>query len=198
MTESLPDILAHAARTGEVIRIVYHGGSQPGTVREIVPLAVTDTEMRAHDFASRKDKRFKLAMIEIPDPAASPPKYDPDLQSPPEEICSLKEMFEGKLRDLEALGWHVQLSEDAIAVHRVFSNGNPRKTPDVRLTYDEFVVDLVDDFDGQGIKEERRKSSRPYHVYSRRFASARSLGKMSTAAALFLDEARGLAPGNAT
>ena len=47
MPDSLREILDQAAKNGEVIRIVYHSGSQPGTVREIVPMEVTNTELRA-------------------------------------------------------------------------------------------------------------------------------------------------------
>ena len=81
-----------------------------------------------------------------------------------------------------------------LILYSFFKNGKLRKTPDVQLNYDEFIVDLLYDFDGLEIKEERRKSSRPCHVYSRSFASARSFGKMSKAVAVFLDEARNLAP----
>lgn len=198
MTQSLRDMLAQAAGAGEAIRIVYHGGSQPGTVREISPISVTDVEVVAHDLSSGMAKTFKLARIEIPGSVANVPAYDPTLPPPVEDTRSIKEVFDGKLRDLEALGWHVRASENTIALHNFFKNGKIRKTPDVQLNCDEFIVDLVDDFDGLGIKEERRKSSRPYHVYSRSFASARSFGKMSKAVAVFLDEARNLAPANAT
>jgi hypothetical protein len=85
-------------------------------------------------------------------------------------------------------------SEDRIAVYGYFKNGKLRKTPDVQLNYDEFIVELVDDFDGAGLKEERRKSSRPYHVYSRNLRAARSFGNILPAAALLMDEARKLAP----
>jgi len=35
--------LTEAIETGEVIRIIYHAGSRPGTSREIAPIAVNGT-----------------------------------------------------------------------------------------------------------------------------------------------------------
>lgn len=92
------------------------------------------------------------------------------------------------------MGWHVEASEVSIWLHSHFKNGKLRKTPDVQLNYDEYIVDLVVDFDSPELKEEQRKSTRPYHVYSRRLPSAKSFGKVSLAVQAFLDEAKSLAP----
>jgi len=198
MSGLLRHMLVEAANTGEVIRIIYHGGSQPGTVREIGPISVSASEVRAHDLASGIAKTFKLAKIELADLTAKAPEYDPAAAPQVEDACAIKQAFAGKIPDLEALGWHIQLSDDAVSVHRSFKNGKPRKIPDVRLSYDEFNVDLVYDLDAEGMVEEKRKSSRPYRVESRNFGSARSFGRLSKASELFLDEARSLAPTNTT
>lgn len=193
MSQPLRGVLAQAVNTGEVIRIVYHGGSQPGTVREIGPIKVSETEVVAEELASGVVKTFKLERIEIPDSSAHVVAYDPAL-SPPVDTRCIKDVCDSTRQDLEAMGWHVEASETSIALHSFFKNGKLRKTPDVQLNYDEYIVDLVVDFDSPELKEERRKSVRPYHVYSRRLTTAKSFGKISAAAASFLDEAKGLAP----
>jgi predicted DNA-binding transcriptional regulator YafY len=68
MTEDLRARLVAAATAGEVIPVVYHRGSQPGTVREVIPPAVSDDELRAHDVAASIDKTFKLAHLELATP----------------------------------------------------------------------------------------------------------------------------------
>ena len=45
MIETVRQILERAAGTGEVIRIVYHGGSQPCSVREITSITVTHADL---------------------------------------------------------------------------------------------------------------------------------------------------------
>jgi hypothetical protein len=193
MMRTIRDLLDHAARTGEVIRIVYHGGSQPGTVREVTPIVVTELEMRAHDFASKMNKVFKLDKIEIPDLTSSPPEYDPAYKPPPEISRSIKKEFVGKTEKLERLGWHVKLEEDAISLHRFFKNGKVRKGYEVLMRYEEFSVGLSVELDGR-TTETRTQATRPYHVCSRRFAASRSFGHMENAVALFTEEAATLAP----
>ena len=65
MSDDLRSRLISAATAGEIIRVIYHRGSQPGTVREIAPVGVTDEEVRARDLAAGIDKAFKLAHLEL-------------------------------------------------------------------------------------------------------------------------------------
>jgi len=85
------------------------------------------------------------------------------------------------------------LEENRISLHRFFKNGKPRKGCDVTMGFDEFVVELFDDFDGKGLQEARRPSKRPYNVSSASF-STRTFQDLLPAIALFLEEARRLAP----
>lgn len=181
-----------AAKAGEVVRIIYHGGSQPGTVREIYPIRVATLEISARDLATDIVKTFKLAKIELVDDVTDAPEYDA-AHSDISEPAGIIEALDGKHSELENLGWHVAFSEDEASVYRFFKNGKPRKTADVSLSYDEFVTDLFVDDDGE-LHEDARHSTRPYRVDSLRFASGRTFGKLSRAAALFLEEAHGLAP----
>ena len=184
-----------AAKAGEVVRIIYHGGSQPGTVREISPIRVATLEILARDLATDIVKTFKLAKIELVEDATDAPEYvsHPDVPEP----AGIIEALDGKRPELENLGWHVTFSEDEASVYRFFKNGKPRKTPDVSLSYDEFVIDLFVDDDGE-LHEDARHSTRPYRVDSLRFASGRMFGKLSRAAALFLEEAHALKSPDAT
>lgn len=195
MGGELRDRLAVAARAGEVLRVVYHGGSQPGAVREISPIRVADAEVAARDLATDIVKVFKLAKIELADRGTNAPEYDPTLTDGHADPQTIGDAFdEAKLSELEALGWHVVASKDSISTHRFFKNGNPRKTPDVCLAYHEFVVDDVYDDDTGDFREEKRRSKRPYRVDSRRFSMGRSFGRIRNARALFLGEAYALAP----
>jgi predicted DNA-binding transcriptional regulator YafY len=198
MTQSLREMLAEAANSGEAIRIVYHGGSQPGTVREISPVSVTDNEVSARDLATGIVKTFKLAKIAIPSPDASAPAYDPTLLPPVEDVPSIAAALRDKIPALEALGWHVQVTENRIALHRVLENGKPRKTPTVTLECQEFDVDLVIKMSLSGVSErqEERKSRRPYHLDTEDLVSTGPFSKLATAVDEFLREAQERAPGH--
>ena len=196
MIDAARQVLERAAGTGEVIRIIYHGGSQPGSVREITAIAVTHTDLVAHDLASGGRKVFKLAKLEIAESGAAAPEYDPALAPPPEDSRCIQAILEPNAAELEELGWHVELSRDAIGLHRFFKNGKPRKTPAVQLWYEELTTDFFVELDGRQI-EETRKSQLPYHVRSER-AATRSFVRVSRAIEMFWDEARSLKPHGAT
>jgi hypothetical protein len=61
------EILQEAIGTGEIIKIKYNGGSQPGTVREIIPRKIDrEKEMiYAYCITSSKILSFSLSKIEI-------------------------------------------------------------------------------------------------------------------------------------
>ena len=179
-----------AAAAGEIVRIVYHRGSQPGTVREIVPLAITAEEVRARDVAAGIEKSFKLAYLEMTGPETTAPAYDP--AEPVEDGGTLQAALDPHLTELRALGWHVEAAETTVSVHRYFKNGKPRRGPDVAILFNEFSIDAWDD--GQGCREEAVRSTRPYYVSSPTFEKARTFARLSLAVALFLKEARNLAP----
>jgi hypothetical protein len=182
--------LIDAAAAGEIIRVVYHRGSQPGTVREIAPLDVSDDEVRARDVAAGIDKTFRLAHLQMAGPDTSAPAYD---TTPSEESRTLGNALEPCIAELQGLGWHVELADTSISVHRFFKNGKRRKGADVAILFNEFLIDVWDD--GNGLREEAVKSTRPYYVSSPSFDRARTFARLAPAFALFLEEARRLAPG---
>jgi len=192
--ESLLARLAEARRNGEVLRIAYHGGSQPGSAREISPMSISGDDLIAHDLATDEVRTFKLAKIEVINDGVQVVEYDATRPPPAEDTTSLGETFAGAHQELERLGWHVQILPDSLSLHGFFKNGKPRKTPIIGINYSESVVDIFDDFDGRGLQEVRHPSKRPYYVYSPGFEQARTFAVKSKAVELFWEEARRLAP----
>lgn len=191
MDNDARDRLAAAVSTGEIIRVVYNRGSQPGTVREIAPIAVSDDEVRARDVAAGIDKSFKLAYLELIGPQTTAPAYDP--AGPADDTRTIQAAVEPHLMALRALGWHVELTEHRVSLHRFFKNGKPRKGHDVTMGFDEFTVDMFDEGDGQGLQTVTRPSKRPYNVSSTSLPT-QTFVRLSSALPRFLEQARKLAP----
>ncbi len=189
---TIRDRLAHAADTGRIVRSVYARGTQPGTYRDVRPLLVNELKMTAHDLAAGIAKTFKLEAITIPDDVSGMEAYDPERTSASwtDPSQSIAQNFEGKRAELEAMGWHVELERDRIGVHGFFQNGKPRKGASTGISYHEMTHDHID-LDGV---EHYRKAKKPYYVWSKRWTQARSYGKMKSAAAAFMAEAKALAP----
>ncbi len=194
MDDDVRDRLAAAASAGEIICVVYHRGSQPGTVREIAPVAIIGDEVRARDIAAGIDKNFKLAYLELPGPDTTARAYELAAPPPVEDTQTVQVALTPHLAELRGFGWHVELTEHRISLHRFFKNGKPRKGYDVTMGFDEFTVDMFDDFDGRGLQTVTRPSQRPYNVSSTSLPT-RTFVRLSGALPLFFEEARKLAPG---
>jgi len=189
--------LTTAAEAGEVLRIIYRGGTQPGSARDVCPIEISGELLRAHDVAAGADKQFRLSNIEIVDEKVAAPAYDPHLAPPPaEDGRTIEELVAPMVADLQTLGWHIALTRDAVTLHGYFKNGKPRKGWDVYFMFSEYTGIGVVDVDDEGtsvVREETWKSKRPYHVSSIKLPT-RSFANLSNAGALFLDEARKRAP----
>ena len=194
MPNDLRAIVASAATAGEVVSIVYRRGSQPGAAREIVPLAVYDDEISAHDLAAGIDKTFKLEHLELAGPTTVARTYDPTAPPAVEAKLSVQEAVAPHIAALESIGWTVELAERRVSLNRsylFYKNGKPRRRYVVTIAHEEFTVDAFDDADGRGLQTITRPSKRPYHVESTSLPT-RTFVHLPGAVQLFLEEARNL------
>lgn len=83
--------------TGEIIRVIYHGGSQPGVARDIVPVAYNNGKLWAVCVESGRRKMFSPEKMELtdekPDTATtyqSKPKQPPQLTEFAELLLKFK------------------------------------------------------------------------------------------------------------
>lgn len=186
--------ISEAIGTGELITIIYHGGSQPGTVREIFPLQINDNMVQARCYSSNKVKTFDINKIEIsPNQLTESATWDVDAKHP-YAFESIKHAYEGLKNDLENLGWNVQFTENGmgdhavLSIHDFFKNGKVRKTPKVAIGYSSFITNFDYGVDSGDFIETTKKSARPYSVGSISF------GKIERGIERFMSEVRKLSP----
>lgn len=77
--------LQEAAETGEVLRIRYHGGSQPGAVRDIQPMRVKRDRVLAVCHDAKGLRSFLFERMEFVDESV-PVSYKFELR-PPREVA---------------------------------------------------------------------------------------------------------------
>lgn len=167
--------LNEAAEAGEVITVVYHGGSQPGTKRRLSPIKATSRELRAKDILTDEVKTFLVSKIEIVPDNHPAKEYVAGFVAQP-EFTGLLDALGSKVKELEAVGWHVNLSESSVSVHRYFKNGKPRKGGDA------------------GILKSEEGSNRPWYVFGPDLVTARTFSHLEKAVELFLEQALNNAP----
>lgn len=143
--------LTRAIIDGDVIKVAYFGGSQPGAVRRIKPLAwdrsntsvlkafcLETGEMRffnVHRIALKNmdvDVTYDLQAIEkyLANPKSPEPQYD---------------LAAGKLRaaldtwraKIEGMGWHIEAGDCHVSLFRTMKNGSRRKQSDLDIYYRE-------------------------------------------------------------
>lgn len=152
--------LLNAAKTGEVLRVRYFGGSTPGAERQLRPIAITDGKVRALCLQSGETKTFVIEKMEeivdgVPSAMAS------SVPVAPATFQSVEEFVAHHRASFEAQGWIVQHEGKAVSLHRTFKNGKLIQTPDVALSFEAETYDAV--FDGEQIVEaNRRERSRPW------------------------------------
>jgi hypothetical protein len=196
MSSEIEDILFNSIQADRVIRIIYNGGSQPGSHREIKPLTVTSTDTRALDITTGFVKTFKLEKIQLLDASASPPVYDPTLLPQTEHAKTIEQAFINRVALLEQMGWHVELLEDSISLFSYFKNGKPKRGAEVLLSYYEFSSESYFEPESGEMIESKKKSIRPFRVSSKNFPMARTFSRLEKAIELFNAEAKILAPIN--
>jgi hypothetical protein len=183
--------LQEAIGTGEIIGVRYHGGSQPGTFREIVPLAFEGNCVRAHCLTSHATKTFALDKIEL----AAPDQTRLWTERPLASVTEILALFGDHLR---SLGWHVDVEDhdgdQSLSLHSHFKNGKVRKASDVSIHLQPTTWDAVAQPDGTIAQENFHPRTRPWAVASKDFTQARTFKNAMTAVAVFLQQADALAP----
>ena len=185
-----------AIETGELLRILYHGGSQPGTLREISPKSLKNGKTRAYCYSSGAVKTFMLNKIEIVSNEYAPkePEWSPvSAQSPSYE--SIAAFAEKERSYLESLGWYVDVKDDYFALHRPAKAGNPRpiNSPTVWLEYEEYTYDMIFREDGEFHKENIRKRKLPWVIRSD-YKNTKTLGSLDKTVSVILKWAKELSP----
>lgn len=164
--EITEDALMSAINTGEILTIIYHGGSKPGASRQIQPRSIYDDEVRALDVGSGRNKQFLIRQIQIADEHTPQPEYVPDIYH---RGATVEELIHHHCLEAEKIGWVVKSTEDSIELFSHFKNGKTRKTPTVSIDYQEFTYQIDIDFETNEQIEIKKKSSRPWHIDGRSF-----------------------------
>ncbi|MDP3718822.1 MAG: hypothetical protein Q8T13_13740 [Acidobacteriota bacterium] len=183
--------LIEAARAGEILAVEYAGGSQPGAVREIAPVVVAGDYVVARDLACGFDKTYRVDKITIRDSMDAGPRYVPGLVIEPRRTyLTIEDVIAAHGRQLNALGWPMNATPNALQLLELGKHGKLKKAPVVAILHEPITVDFFDDFDGAGVQRGvSRPSKRPFHVYSKHLGETRTFGILDSAVRLFLKEA---------
>jgi hypothetical protein len=158
-----------AIECDEVLTVKYHGGSKPGTVRQILPIQILDDgKVRVKCYATNTNKVFVINKIEIVDDSLRNSEVNwSDVSE--KKYQSIEEAYQEHGDDLKAMGWHIVFTNDPpndviIEIFDYFKNGKIRKTPAGFLRFEEFETEYCLDTDKFIMSSNKR--ARPYSCHS--------------------------------
>jgi hypothetical protein len=142
----IQQVLREAASTGEIVEIVYFGGTQPGARRDIHPRSVDPPYVRAMCLENRAYRTFRTDRMVLADGAYRfLPKYDPAGGAPPPVT------FPDFLRRFDELGFaagiHAEVLEDGVRLYGTRPAGDRAGVPSaslVRAASGRYVVTAAD------------------------------------------------------
>ncbi len=193
--------LKEALETGEVLKVRYHGGSQPGALREIAPISVNGDKVRARCYSSDAVKTFVISKVEIVGFAKKGDEWEKGKEQKSEYV-SLSCVLDKNSNLFDELGWYIEseLSGDQqfLSLHARFKNGNPKKGAVIDLSYEKYAYEMVVDWESDSeyiepVPEITGERKRPWTVRAKK-ETTKSFGSLDKAAAPFLEWAVKYAP----
>lgn len=198
MPNSIEELLLSVAGSGELITIVYNGGSRPGQPRQLIPVSISNQLLIAVEPASHTNKSYKLERIASVELSSG--EHISNLKADPPSALSNLPSFETLLEyskylipELRVAGWHIYETETSFAIATHFKNGKPRKTPSISIQYVDPNFETIFDIESGEIKTVPRELTgreKPWLVDSWRFHRGRSFSILKKAFELFIEEAQ--------
>lgn len=161
--------LKEAIENGEVLRVTYAGGSQPGAEREIAPISIKNDKVRAQCYTSDAVKLFVIEKITLADSdGMAQGEWAPGKLNQP-RYSSLQDVLEALEDQWKQEGWTTGVGEESLTLHRIGKRGKPLKTPAVSLDYEAETYESVMNLDGEFEEHNRRPRVRPWSVRAKGF-----------------------------
>ena len=126
MNENVRHILLDAIENKKSLTVIYLGGSQPGTLRDISPISISEDKLRARCHSTDAVKFFNIGKIQLPS--------DSSMITVPYGSLELKvyETMQSVYEDFHSLypegRWGVEFKDHEFALFDFFKNGKRKKT----------------------------------------------------------------------
>ncbi|WP_269685485.1 hypothetical protein [Flavobacterium lacustre] len=188
------NILLEAINTGEVLDIKYNGGSQPGALREIAPISISNGKVSARCLTSNSTKTFDINKIEISKNFNSENEVWKKDYIKTFKYQNLDDFFNAEFNELLKLGWHIEhTKEKTLSLHKIYKNGKIMKRKEVSLEFEKFAYDFVVNPETAEITcENERVRERPWIVRAEKHKT-NTYANFDKALEIFLNYAEKLA-----
>jgi len=129
--------LKKAISAGELLTVVYSGGSQPGAKRDISPVRIEDKDVViAREITGEPTpviKHFSISKLEIVPKGFNAAAYDPHKKLT-EPIQTLTDAYEAIKKGLGETPWALVLNEKGVGAYKKLADGKLEPIADVLLS----------------------------------------------------------------
>ncbi len=187
-----------AIESGEVLTIIYYGGSNPGKPREISPIKIQGDKVSARSLATNEVKSFSISKIAIQEKGeiygANPSTVGQKSFTTFDNLQIFFQMYKDKF---ETLGWYVKTESDlSISLYSFFKNGNIKKYPDLKILFEEFSNEIEYDIDKDDfVITNKVKKQKPWSVIAKG-KHTKTFMKLNNAIETFITFAENMSPTN--
>ncbi|MDZ6762810.1 hypothetical protein U4W44_22950 [Escherichia coli] len=135
MDKNVEHVLVDAIENKQSLTVVYLGGSQPGTLRNISPISINGDKLRARCHSSGAVKVFNLGKIQLPSDSCAISMHYGDLEVKAyETMQSVNDNFHALYPEGR---WGVDFNEHRFALFDFFKNGKRKKTAFMAIEFRE-------------------------------------------------------------
>lgn len=184
-------VLSEAKETGEVISIIYHGGSKPGTVRNIAVISISGDKYRARCYDTNSVKTFLIDKTEIL-AKDSPELHHRSERDLIDDSPTLGILFKKIETALISMGWTPEFENNHLALYRSYKNGKRLKRPSAAIYYDPVAYTYERDPETREQVSIPHQTDRVWHTFTNQ--GNRSFKHFDKAARYFIDRIKEAAP----
>lgn len=194
---NLKERIETAILNGEILEIKYFGGSTPGRQRSIAPVKIEGNKLKARCLVTNIVKTFSLDKISFSDGGevyeASKNAVE---QLNRQSFENIEDLYINYKPIFEEKGWFVKLdNSESLSLHSYFKNGNPKKSSDVSIFYDEYSEQMIYDLEKDDFITEKTKKQKPWCVMAKG-ETTRNYANLHHCIETFIDFSEKLSPNN--
>lgn len=183
-------IIQQAIDSKQKINVIYHGGSMSGQPRELGPISIKGNKLRAKCYKSDAFKTFVIDKIQVITndgelTEQKAPSVEPtQVVSPEQTLSDVAAAIKPHFKERE---WFIDFKElnQSLLIYPRFKNGNPKKSIELAMYYEEYRSDLIFNEQTGDLDEVTIKRVKPWIVKCKNKTAA-SFGYLNTAAEKFL------------
>ncbi|HCP19593.1 hypothetical protein [Spongiibacter sp.] len=189
---TVEDRLHAAIEDGEVLRITYAGGSQPGAERDIAPISIKDGKVRARCYSSNAVKMFVIDKVSLVGASSSTSENWTPGKAVSPQYRTTDDIVESMKNEWVSAGWHIEKSSEHVGLHMYGKHKKLLKYPTVSIYYDPEINELHMDLGGNFVQPDRKRE-KPW-VVSAKDMSTVAYKHFDKAAEKFIERTRQITP----